>query len=212
MSYATRGTPRRTMLDAELRAVLKVSGEHKAGFRDHCIISLAVGAALRAHEIVALNLGDVSTDGRTVERTIHLRVFKRSRHWSRGDGPPAHVQDMQTIRLPDATLAKIERWVYNLPAPRRLDQPLFAATQGSGRRLSTRRIRSMWRTWQSRARIARLYTFHELRHTAVSLYRERTHDIRLTQLFARHANVETTTIYDHPRDQERLAAVRGQPG
>ncbi len=208
MSYALRTRrPKRTMLDAELAAVLKASGEHRYGFRDHCIISLAVGTALREHEIAALDLGDVTHDGRRILSTIQLRVFKRSRH--RGEVDEG-ITLLQRVRLPESTHYKLEKYVRGLPPPRHLDRPLFLSEKG--RRISTRRMRSLWLSWQERAGIPVPYSFHELRHTAISLYRERTKDIRLTQLFARHADIRTTVIYDHPRDQELLDSVRDQPG
>lgn len=212
MSYATRGLPRRTLLDSELAAVLKVTGEHRRGFRDHLIISLAVGTGLREHEIAALNLGDVSPDGRRVLHTLQLRVFKKSKHWARMQNDKKFLRralEMQRVHLPESTHYKLKKYVKALRPPRRSDQPLFRSQRG---RISTRRIRSLWREWQLRAGIIEPYSFHELRHTAVSIYRERTGDIRLAQLFARHADIETTTIYDHPRDQERMDAVRRQPG
>ena len=47
------------MTEGEQRAILKTSGEHARGFRDHVIFSMALGTALREHEILALNVGDV---------------------------------------------------------------------------------------------------------------------------------------------------------
>jgi integrase/recombinase XerC len=214
VSYAARTRrPRRSMLDHELAAVLKASGEHRDGFRDHVILSLAVGTALREHEIAALTLGDVSPDGRRVLRTIQLRVYKRSKHRHAKESDPNYVRELQRqqrIMLPDATYYKLEKYVRGLPRPRSSDRPLFLSERG--RQISERRIRSMWRTWQQRAGILSPYSFHELRHTSISLYQERTADIRKTQLFARHSNIYTTTIYDHPRDQTLLTAVKGQPG
>jgi integrase/recombinase XerC len=211
MSYARRTrAPKRTLLDAELAAVLKVSGEHREGFRDHCMISLALGTGLREHEIAGLDLGDVSPDGRRVLRTIQLKVFKRSKHWTADPMLLRVAAQRQRVRLPDSTYYKLEKYINTLPRPRRLDRPLFLSNER--RRISTRRIRSMWRAWQLRAGIQVPYSFHELRHTAISIYRQRTGDIRLTQLFARHTDLYTTTIYDHPRDQELLDSVRRQPG
>jgi site-specific recombinase XerD len=70
----------------------------------------------------------------------------------------------------------------------------------------------MFRRWQVAAGFDHLYNFHCLRHTAGSIVRRRTKDIRLAQLFARHANIATTTIYDHPSDEEMRAAIKAQPG
>ena len=65
MSYidAVRSPPK-TLTTDEQRALLRVTGEHKRGFRDHVFFSLALGTALREHELVALNVGDVSDDGK----------------------------------------------------------------------------------------------------------------------------------------------------
>lgn len=214
MSYANRNRrPPRTMLDSELARVLKVTGEHREGFRDHVIISLAVGTALRESEIAGLDLGDVSRDGRQLRESFPLRTYKLSRHRHGIADPEEYdrqVRKRQRVVLPEATFYKLEKYLRSLPLPRNLDRPLFLSERGT--RISTRRMRSMWRTWQRRAGIADPYSFHDLRHTAISIYRARTRDIRLTQLFARHARIETTTIYDHPRDQELLEAVRRQPG
>jgi hypothetical protein len=37
---------------------LKVTGEHRAGFRDHVLYAMALGTGLREHELVALDMGD----------------------------------------------------------------------------------------------------------------------------------------------------------
>jgi integrase/recombinase XerC len=148
-----------------------------------------------------------------VLRTVQLRIFKRSKHRHAKAGDVAYERQLaqqQRVHLPDATFYKLDKYVRALPRPRDLDRPLFLSARG--RRISPRRIRSMWRTWQRRAGLVRPYSFHELRHTAISLYRALTGDIRKTQLFARHTNIHTTTIYDHPRDQELVDSVRRQPG
>jgi integrase len=47
--------PPRTLTDLEQATLLKVAGEHRAGFRDHVIFAVALGTGLREHEIAALN-------------------------------------------------------------------------------------------------------------------------------------------------------------
>jgi integrase len=54
----------------------------------------------------------------------------------------------------------------------------------------------------------RLYTFHSLRHTAVTAVYRRSRDLFLAQRFARHVNPITTTIYTHPSDQELWQGIR----
>jgi integrase len=78
---------------------LKTTGEHRDGYRDHVIISLALGTGLREHELLALDCGDVfDEDGRT-RRRVSLRVFKRS----------AEEPAIQEVVLPDLVRAKLDK-------------------------------------------------------------------------------------------------------
>jgi len=103
VSYAAAARPPRTLTDAEVRRILDVTGKHRDGFRDHVIISLALGCALRQSEIIALDVSDVSADGKLVRRVLHLRTYKRSsRDPSKAD---------QRVRVPDLTHAKLANWL-----------------------------------------------------------------------------------------------------
>jgi len=56
----------------------------------------------------------------------------------------------------------------------------------------------------------RLYSFHALRHTAVTnVYRE-SRDLFLAQRFARHVSPLTTTVYTHPSDNDMHRSLRRQ--
>ena len=88
----------RTLSEREQRALLAVTGQHKDGFRDHVIYSLALGTGLREHELLALDVGDVFTDGRA-RRRVQLRVFKRSND---------DVASQEVI-LPDNVRAKLDK-------------------------------------------------------------------------------------------------------
>lgn len=206
MSYADRTKrPPRTLTDREVKRILEVTGKAAAGFRDHVIISLALGCGLRESEIVALDVLDVAKDtakGITPKRTIQLRVFKRGgRH--EGAAP-----EFQRVHLPDATFYKLDKylqakWGTQRPAP---TVPLF--TSRLGRRLSQRMVRKLWRVWQQRAGFDVLYNFHTLRHTAITSVRRKTKDIRIAQRFARHVNIATTVRYEHASDEEVAAATK----
>jgi len=95
-AYAdTISRPVKTLTEAEQRALLKVTGQHLDGFRDHVIFSLAMGTGLREHELLALDVGDVFDDAGRAKRRLALRVFKRS-----AKDPVA-----QEVLLPDAVRA-----------------------------------------------------------------------------------------------------------
>lgn len=194
--------PARTLTELELVKLLRVTGLHRDGFRDHVIISLAVATGLREHEIVALNLGDISQDGQRAQRHVKLRVYKRA------SKEPA----VQEVILSDNLRAKLDKLLRTRArdgGTRSLESPLFVSRLGS--RLSLRQLRRLFQVWQERAGFERRFNFHSLRHTACSNVYRRTKDIRLTQRFARHASLESTMIYTHTSDEDLLRAVQGLP-
>lgn len=201
MGYATRNNrPPRTLTDAETARLLKVSGEHVDGFRDHMILSFALGTGLRESEIVALNVEDVTADGKTPRRTIQLRVFKRS---GRASADPKN----QRVPVPDSLYYKLEKY---LTLVHHANGPLFLSRKHH-ERLSGRAVRWMFQRWQKAARFDHPYPFHSLRHTAITnIYRVR-RDVRLAQRYARHAKLQTTQIYTHVSDQELLSAAKDLP-
>jgi len=200
-AYTIRRPPK-TLTDREQEQILKASGQHRAGFRDHVIFSLALGTGLREHEILALDIGDVfDHDGKPLRR-VELRVFKRC------SAQPAD----QNVNLPEGLRAKLDkfyRWKKRNGESVAYDAPLFMSRKKN--RLSTRQLREKFHLWQKRAGFDRRLGFHSLRHTACSNVYRRTKDLRLTQRFARHKSVLTTTIYTYPSDTEMLRALLDLP-
>jgi len=194
--------PPRTLTDLEQARLLKVTGEHRDGFRDHVILSVALGTALREHEICALDVGDVvHADGR-VKRRFPLRVFKRSN---------TNAADQQCV-VPDDLLYKLGKFLaWKRARGERVepDAPLFVSRLG--KRIATRTVRLMFRTWQARAGLDRMHSFHALRHTALTTVYRRKLDIRYVQAVARHRSIESSMIYIAPGDQEIEDAMRAQP-
>jgi len=188
----------RTLSEREQRALLAVTGQHKDGFRDHVIFSLALGTALREHELLALDIGDVFDGGRA-RRRVQLRVFKRS----------SDDVGMQEVILPDNTRAKLDKllaWKRRAGESLDADAPVFVSRKGN--RLSTRQLRHAFKQWQARADFDGLFSFHALRHTAcTNLYRA-SRDIRLTQRFARHKTITSTAIYTHPTDEDLIRSLQ----
>ena len=203
MSYATATKqPPRTLTSTEQVALLKVTGEHKDGFRDHVMISTALGTALRENEILALNVSDVyDARGRSKPR-VQLRVFKRSNKNAA----------QQEVFVPEALRYKLDKFLRMLKADGvdvSPDAPIFVSREGH--RLSPRMARHAFAQWQKRAGLSRHFKFHELRHTSLTnLYRS-TRDIRLVQRQARHASIVSTTIYAAPSDDDVAQAVRNLP-
>ncbi|MBI3073010.1 MAG: tyrosine-type recombinase/integrase [Deltaproteobacteria bacterium] len=203
MGFAdTTRRPPKTLTEVEQARLLKVTGEHRAGFRDHVLFSVALGSGLRVSEIAALDVGDVSHDGKRVRRRVTLRVFKRS--FKNGGA--------QEVFLPDALIYKLEkflRWKAARGESLALDAPLFVSR--NHRRLSAGMASAAFKTWQRRAGFDGLHTFHALRHSCLTNVYRTTRDIRLVQRVARHKNIATTTIYAAPTDEDILRAVRTLP-
>lgn len=203
MSYAARTRrPPTTLTDDEVRRLLQVTGKSADGFRDHVILSLALGAALREFEIVALDVGDILTTDGGIRKVLLLRTFKGS------TGKPG--EKPQRVHLPESTYYKLEKFarVNELRSFYRTTQ-LFWSRKGN--RLSVRAVRGMFARWQRLAGFGELHNFHRLRHTAITMFYRRTKDIRLTQKFARHAHIDTTMVYEHAPDEELARAVRDLP-
>ncbi len=197
MPFATRNRrPPRTLTDEETARLLKISGDHREGFRDHMILSFALGCALRESEIVALDVEDVTADGRKPRRTLQLRVFKRGG----GHSDPS----AQRVPLPDATFYKLEKYLRTIGHK---TGPLFRSRKG-GARLSTRAVRALFAKWQAAAGFDHAFAFHHLRHTSVTNVYRATRDVRVAQRFARHANLNTTTIYAHVSDDDVARAAK----
>jgi integrase len=137
--YAIRHRPHRTMTELEQAKLLKVTGEHARGFRDHVLFALALGTGLREHEALALDVGDITEDGTTIKRRISLRVFKRC---TKRPAP-------QEIFLPDSLHHKLGRllaWKKRRGESLVPDAPLFISREGN--RLSMRMARTAFRRWQ----------------------------------------------------------------
>jgi integrase/recombinase XerC len=206
--YAYRGAPPTTLTAAEQRAVL-VAASGWEGFRDHLIVSMALGCGLREHEIAALDVCDVvprSDDdvGRVpIRRRIRLRVFKGHRR-----APARHVE---WVVIPEDLRRKLARYVRRFETPTGsllLTAPLFRSRQGGDEaRLSLRQIRTMWQRLQVRAGLERHHRFHALRHTFVTAVYRQDRDQVLAQRMARHRRPETTAIYTHASDDDMERAA-----
>lgn len=201
-SYISRiPTPPRVLSDEEQRRLLKVTGEHRDGFRDHMLLALALGTGLRSHELLALDVGDIQDAKGKVRYRVNLRIYKR-----------CSERAIQEILLSENLRTKVTRyltWKKSRGEPVDLGSPLFLSREH--RRLSTRQLRRQFKVWQKRAVFERLYGCHALRHSACSSLYRRVKDLRMTQRFARHAQLSSTEIYAHPSEEELLRALQEQP-
>jgi integrase/recombinase XerC len=203
-SWSRRVAMPKVLTPKEQASILKVTLEHARGYRDHMIISTALGTALREHEIEALDCGDVVHQGK-IRTSVELRVYKDMRR-KRASKRSSRITP-QVAYLPKVLRHKLARymtWKRRRGEKTTPEAPLFMSSRGQ--RISNRMIRHLFREWQKKAKFETLYPFHALRHTAVSnMYRRGGKDLRATQIFARHGQSTTTEIYTHVDDDLRQA-------
>lgn len=217
MSFVRRMTLPSTLSPAEQKAILEVTGQHVDGYRDHMIISFALGTGMREVELHALRCGDV-VNGDQVRSRVTLTTFKGAQRAARAAtaaraarargprrrAPAAEPAPSQEVMLPRALRRKLEKyfvWKKRRGEPVAPPEPLFLSQRGKA--ISTRMIRYMFRSWQIKARFERVHGFHRLRHTMISNLYRRTKNLRLVQIAARHANASTTELYTHVDDDLR---------
>ncbi len=192
-----------TFTTDEVKRLLKTTADHVQGRRDHVIISLALATGLREFEIAALDFGDIfRADQKQPRQKVRLRVYKTSN--DRAEQQSIVLND----RIRDKLVAHRE-WMARQGYGTGPTDPMFVSNQR--KRISTRTIRHGFALWQERAGIDRPLTFHNLRHTACTAVWKAEGDIRLVQMFARHADIRSTTKYTHPSDEDLERSVRNIP-
>ena len=128
----------------------------------------------------------------------------RNSHWGE-----ATILDDSVHLPPHITKTKMGRYVSINPDVR---AACVRLQESIGKHFTHRKFYDRWN--DARDRIApgdEEFVFHTLRHTACSNLYRRTLDIRLTQRFARHKSIITTSIYAHPSDDELMRSVRDLP-
>jgi len=196
----------RSLSEQEVELLLRTTGDHVAGLRDHVTYSLAVGTGLRVHELVALDWPQLLTSrGHGMRETIQIAVFKGCRR----------TGGTQDVRLPGDCRRKLYAlWV---ASGRPRSGPVFLSrhrdvhgpsTDGARMRMSTRQMRRRFTEWQEAAGFERRYTFHALRHTYCRRLMDATKDITIVRRAARHARIDTTAVYLEPSDEQITKAIR----
>jgi len=193
-----------TLTDAETAMLLQGTGRADKDFRDHIILSIALGTGLRVSEIVLLDVGDVR-NGKGAKGVWTLRPEN-----TKGDVGG-------NVALPERLRRKVSkflRWKDEHGESLDPESPLFISRGGGrggkqgGGRLSVRIAQAMFSRWQERCGFDRRVHFHCLRHTFCSNLWRATGDLKLVQQAARHASPSTTSIYTHATVEDVLRAVQ----
>jgi len=179
-------------LDQARNLLTAIKTRTAKGKRDFAIVNLMIRTGLRTVEIVRANAGDIANkDNQTV-----LYIQGKGRD-----------QKGAFVVLTAATLAPINSYLKTrgaVPA----DSPLFAAisNRNRGGRMTTRSVSRL--TKSAIERIApgrRRLTAHSCRHSAVTFALLGGATVQEAQVFARHADINTTLVYAHNMDRMKAA-------
>lgn len=158
------------------------------GKRDFAIINLMIRTGLRTVEVIRANVWDISNrDDMTI-----LFIQGKGRDGKR-----------QFVVLTPATLAPINSYLKARGAVES-DAPLFAAisNRNHGGRLTTRSVSRLTKSAIEKIAPGRdRLTAHSCRHSAVTFALKGGATVQEAQVFARHADINTTLIYSHNIDR-----------
>jgi site-specific recombinase XerD len=154
------------------------------GRRDHALLAVMIQTGVRVSELVGLRVGDVHLGtGR------HIRILGKGRK-------------KRATPLTGELVALLRQWITERGgAP---DDPLFPTRQG--RPLSRYTVglllgkHTQTATATCPSLTTKRVTPHVLRHTAAMLWRAKQVDIATIALLLGHESVQTTHIYENPRE------------
>lgn len=167
------------------------------GIRDRCMLELMYRAGLRVGEVVRLDVRDVEPDG-----IVRLYDAKG------GDGT-AYFD-------PERIMPLIDRWlaVRHELSQGRLGARLFCHGPGRGVQagddIATRYVQRLVKRLKVDALITGKCTPHVLRHTYATELIEEGYTLPEVSTALRHANLQTTAVYLHVRDESLRRKISGR--
>ena len=176
----------KALSEEQQRALLRAAEASRP--RDRAIVTLLLYTALRLHELVDLDVGDVSISARK-----GLLVVRSGK----GDA-------YREVPLNRSCRQALEDWL-KPRATMRTDLALFVGPQG--RRLTPRSVDRVVRGVAARAGLE--LSAHMLRHTCVTNLVRGGSDLVLVAELAGHRRLETTRRYSLPSAADRQAAMDG---
>lgn len=167
-----------------------IETDTEEGLRNYAILSLMVTGGLRTIEVSRANVGDLRTVGENTVLFIQGKGREEKTEYIKVSAPVERV--LRTyLKERDFTTE---------------EQPLFTSTSNNskGKRITTRTVSAVVKNALKNAGYdSNRLTAHSLRHTAITLALLAGRDITEVQQFARHANLNTTMIYNHALDKAK---------
>ncbi|MFC1556967.1 tyrosine-type recombinase/integrase [candidate division KSB1 bacterium] len=165
------------------------------GKRDYALVNLLVRCALRTIEVVRANIGDISQE--SGEAILYIQ------------GKGSDDCDAFVLLTPDTLKPIMDYLSYR--KDKEDSDPLFTSlsNRNAGKRLDTRTIRGIVKSCLRNIGIdSNRLTAHSCRHTGITLALLGGSTLQEAQQLARHADINTTTIYAHNIDRLTNAAER----
>lgn len=160
------------------------------GLRDYAIVFLMVTGGLRDIEVSRANIEDLRAAGDNTALYIQGKGRQEKTEYIKISAPVEKAIRTYLQTRPNAAA----------------DEPLFASLSNNsqGGRLTTRSVSRIVKGAMQRAGYnSERLTAHSLRHTAVTLSLLAGNSLEEVQQFARHANLNTTMIYNHSLDMAK---------
>jgi integrase len=147
--------------------------------RELALFNLAIDSKLRACDLMALTVGDISQAGRVQSRALIVQ---------RKTGRPVQFE------ITEHTRESIQSWIGK--AQLRPPDYLFPSRVNASSHLTRRQYARIVDRWISEIGLdPALYGTHTLRRTKASLIYRRTKNIRAVQLLLGHTKLESTVRY-----------------
>ena len=194
--------PGRVISTAHWRQLMaSVNAQAKGGsviaIRDRALLTFGVTTALRVSECVAIDVAQVLTDSARLEVRSQSYIYK---HQAKGGRAGPFV-------IPSRARTALRAWL-RARAELGLEErggALFVTTKHYNAdqhvRLSKRSAQARIERWLERSGLGREYSFHDLRHTAVTRFDQQVNgNLSLVTRFARHSDPKHSMRYTHIAD------------
>lgn len=170
------------------------------GERDYWLIQLLAHTGLRVGELVELNVGDATTEGRP------RQVLFLQSEYAKG-GRSRSIPLNQPAREAIAGLFAFLRVRGFSTAP---TAPLLVVRQH--RRISIRLIQQIFQRLREKCNLDTPATPHSCRHFFATQLVERTQDVVSVSRLLGHSRVQTTMVYQHSSPDRLASVVRALEG
>lgn len=182
--------PKHLSLEQSRMLLNCIDGENKQ--RDYCIITLFLNCGLRLSELVALNITNISDDGKMTVT---------------GKGNKQRI-----VYLNDACISALKEYLKVRPNEGVVDKNALFISRNK-KRISKRTVQHIVGVYLDRSGLSNQgFSTHKLRHTAATLmYQYGDVDVLLLKEILGHENLSTTQIYTHVSSEQIKNALSSNP-